>query len=332
MENLYNLFTDLEIVSVQSISENQAFASVNLNPNITWAKFTLTDDLPNGNKQRVPKEEFENLISTGIYMPIKMEAGTSGGDHAGSIPLGTIAHLKVDNNKVKGLAALWNQERPLDIDLIKEEYKSGKPLRLSWELAYAKAEKEDDISSLKGIQLMAVTIVGNPAYGDRTLIEALSSAKAEKMEDTKEMDLEKTVEDLKNQIEVLDKDNKNLKAELDVRSSELEKASAELVTLTEFKDSVEKERKETEKLVLVKEKFSEAELKKDNEYFVENKELFLEMSETALNFMLQEMVSGMTKASLEDNGSGEVPNLTSVGAKEFSIKELAQSLRERNNK
>lgn len=334
MEQLYNLLTNLELIDIQAVEENQAFASVNLNPNITWAKFTLTDDQPNGNKQRVPKEEFENLIKTGIYMPIKMTLGTHEGEHSGSSPLGAIAHLKVDNNRIKGLAALWNQERPEDILLLKEKYKEGTQIRLSWELAYATAEEENDgVKALRGVQLLATTIVGNPAYGDRTPIEALASLEAEKMEGTKKMDLEKTVKDLEQKVADLEKEKENLETSLSEKASELEKANSELGSLKEFKENIEKEQAEAERLIAIKGKFKEASLEKENEYFVDNKEMLLSMTDAALDFMLQEMVAGLNKSKASKNDDGtEIPPIASDQLREFSIKELAKALRERKSK
>lgn len=328
MEKLYSFLTNLELVDIQAVEENQAFASVNLNPNITWAKFTLTDDQPNANKQRVPKEEFENLINTGIYMPIKMEFNTHIGEHEGSLPLGTIAHLKVDSNRIKGLAALWNQERPKDVELLRAKYKDGEPLRLSWELAYSKAEVEEDgTEALRGVSLLATTVVGRPAYGDRTSIEALSTANAGKMEEDNKMDYEKIIEDLKKEISDLTEKTQELQSSLDSKASELDTANSELEDLREFKQTIEKDRLEAEKLATIKEKFAEVKIEKDNEYFVSNREMLLSIDEKALDFMLQEMVAGLSTSASKKPSSDGIPPIVSDDLKEFTIKEMAELLR-----
>lgn len=328
MEKLYSFLTNLELIDIQAVEENQAFASVSLNPNITWAKFTLTDDQPNANKQRVPKEEFENLMNTGIYMPIKMELNTTLGEHEGSLPLGTIAHLKIDSNRIKGLAALWNQERPNDVRLLKEKYKEGEPLRLSWELAYSKAEVEEDgTESLRGVSLLATTVVGRPAYGDRTPIEALSTTNAGKMEDNNEMDYEKIIEDLKKELSDLKAEYEKVQGMAETKASELETANSELEDLREFKNNIEKERLEAERLITIKEKFAEVKLEKDNDYFVSNKEMFLSLDDKALDFMLQEMVAGLSTSASKKPASEEIPAIVSDGTKEFTIKEMADLLR-----
>src|SRR5689334_5002936 len=67
---------------------------------ITWAKFILTDDKPNGNRQRVPKEEFENILKTGLFKPVKMAVGEIADGHEDSKPLGVITNLKIEGNKI----------------------------------------------------------------------------------------------------------------------------------------------------------------------------------------------------------------------------------------
>ncbi len=138
-------------------AENEAFAAISLNPAVTWAKFILTDSEPNLNKQRIPETEFENLIRTGVYMPIKMALGEIKDGHDEAIPIGVISHLKRASNQIQGLAALWDRERPEDIQYIKERYTNKKPLQLSWEVFYEQAvEKEDGIADLTGTALRAV--------------------------------------------------------------------------------------------------------------------------------------------------------------------------------
>ena len=48
---------------VELIGKDDAFAMAQqLNPYVTWVRFILTDDKPNGNGDRIPLEEFSNLI------------------------------------------------------------------------------------------------------------------------------------------------------------------------------------------------------------------------------------------------------------------------------
>ena len=154
--------------SVQLLEEdNEAFASFNLNPTLAWIKFILTDDKPNGNMMRIPKEEFSNLIATGLYMPIKMATEEISPGHDGTTPIGVITHLKEDKDagRIRGLACLWEKERPEEVKLIRERYSAKEPLDLSWEILYEdETVNEDGIIDLHGTVLRATTLVGEPAY------------------------------------------------------------------------------------------------------------------------------------------------------------------------
>ena len=157
----------------------EAYASeVMKNPAVTWAKFILTDDKPNGNMQRVPLEEFANLINSGLYMPIKMSEGEIAPGHEGADPLGTIAHLKVDGDKILALAALWTAERPADVEYIRSLVNSGEDVNISWEILFGDYSMSDQgIMELRDVALKAATIVKNPAYRGRTPILAVAAKK-----------------------------------------------------------------------------------------------------------------------------------------------------------
>jgi len=152
--------------------DNIAFAGVNLNPLVRWVKFILTDDKPNANNQRIPREEFSNLIKTGLYMPIKTAPMDSVEKrHFNAGPIGAITHLKIEDDKVLGLAALWEKERPEDVEKIVEAVKNGEQIDLSWEIAYSDREiEESGVEVLKDVALLGTTIVDIPAYEGRTPI------------------------------------------------------------------------------------------------------------------------------------------------------------------
>ncbi|MCX8010063.1 MAG: hypothetical protein N3A61_02825, partial [Ignavibacteria bacterium] len=168
------LQTPLEILT------NEAVASIGLNPFFKWAKFVLTDDDVNLNNQKVPESEFDNIISTGIYTPIKMDFGKISDGHktAEKKPIGVITHIKkdeIDNRKVLvALAALWKKERPEDVDLLKEMIDAGEPPKVSWEISYHDSEFDGKAEILKGTILTGVAIVANPAYADRTKFLAIA--------------------------------------------------------------------------------------------------------------------------------------------------------------
>lgn len=174
MEKTVNFETEIELIN----DDNNSFASVSLNPYFQWAKIVITDDLPNLNKQRVPLEEFDNLIRTGVNTPIKMARGgiSPGHPEAFGNPIGVLAQLIKESNKVIALAALWKKERPDDIARLKEMYASGNPPKVSWEISYQESIDESGVEALKGTSLDGIAIVGNPAYSGRTAFVAMSSA------------------------------------------------------------------------------------------------------------------------------------------------------------
>ena len=83
LRNVVELLNDEEVKSEMG----EAFASFMLNPTVTWAKFILTDDRKNANGERVPKEEFHNLLRTGVHMPVKMALGEISQGHPDTKPL-----------------------------------------------------------------------------------------------------------------------------------------------------------------------------------------------------------------------------------------------------
>lgn len=177
---------------VEFITENQvkamvgeANASLMLNPTVAWAKFILTDNLPNGNNQRVPTEEFDNLILSGLHMPIKMAEGKIDSGHDNSKPLGVITHLKKEKDPltnadiIVALAALWANERPSDVAYVRELMDAGEDVNVSWELGYRDSTvNESGVEDFIDVVLKAVTLVTKPAYQGRTRFLSVA-AKAE---------------------------------------------------------------------------------------------------------------------------------------------------------
>lgn len=310
------------------IKENEAEASVSLNPSLSWAKIVVTDSKPNANKHRIPEEEFENLMRTGIYTPIKMFPGSISEGHENTIPLGVISHLKRVGDKLIALAALWKRERPEDISLLKEMYEKGDPPNVSWEIAYGSSDIDDDgIENLRETVLNALVVVGRPAYTGRTAFTAIASKNEDN--NTSEDDNIKMDE-----LEKLQKQNEELSNELGLLKNELqaEKESKvtiekELEELREYKSSIEEEKEKEAHLNSIKQKFSEAGLSMEDKYFEDNGEKFLAMDEESLNFIIQEFVAFSSKK--EDNqleASKKAPNVTGNKVN-LSTKEIVDSLK-----
>lgn len=283
-EKIFNLETSFDLVDELPDEYKEALAAVSLNPAFNWAKLVLTDDAPNANGQKVPLEEFSNLIRTGYFAPIKMAKGKINEGHEDSEPLGVITHLKQTDNQIRCMAALWSRERPGDIEYLKNKYEKGEPLNISWEILYTDSRKnENGVEELLGTSLRAATIVGMPAYAGRTPITALASVenKEEGILDEKEL------EQLKADLEKAKLEVSELQSKLNMQSSELE----ELASLREYKSAIEAEKAKIEKLMAIKVKFSSAGIEKEEVYFETNSEMLLKMDEQALDFFIQELVS-----------------------------------------
>lgn len=165
-------------------SELEAFAAER-DPYKTWIHFILTDDKPNKNNQRIPKEEFASLEATAKFMPIKKIVGGIGDVHDGAVPMGSIAETKITENdhisRLEALAALWTKEYPDDIAHLKYLFDEGTPINFSWEVGYQTAEEDIEypgVEKLTGCSMRAATIVGMPAYGDRTRTLAMAAEEA----------------------------------------------------------------------------------------------------------------------------------------------------------
>ncbi len=183
----------LEFVPTDEVPDEilNAEASLMLNPYVRWAKFIFTDDQPNGNNERTPVEEFDNMIRSGIHMPIRMGGASEDKEHNNASPIGVITHLKKEVkevagkvvNQIVGLAAFWLKERPGDVTYIKEKIDNNEEVNLSWFLgAQDKVLAPDGVYDWKGISVQSIDIVDRPAYQGRTRIIAMAAKKTDKQE------------------------------------------------------------------------------------------------------------------------------------------------------
>lgn len=337
----------------------EAFSSLLLNPTVTWAKFVLTDDRRNANGERIPQSEFQNLIISGIHMPVKMAIGEISQGHPGTKPLGTITHLKEIKTEdgasaLVALAALWGQERPSDVEYIKKRFAEKEPVDVSWEILYEDAvlNEESESMDLLGTVLRAATIVGNPAYTGRTPF--LSIAAKKKSDAT--IDPENIAEDELNEIEQLKADLAEAQRKLDEATAKItEKETAlaesqaevtrltdevtakegELAPLREFKQAADAEQEKATKLENIKTKFVEAGIEKDDEYFDKNTDRLIAMNDEQLDFMLQELkvFAEASNTSTASTKKTKIPALkSSDDSEELSPKEIGRALRERGKK
>lgn len=286
--NNYQIITDFEFVDEPT---NEAQASLTANPTVSFAKFIFTDDKPNRNKQRIPKEEYPNILRTGINMPVKMASGAISDGHKGAIPIGVITHLKEENDVILGIAALWKKERPEEVALLRTMAQQNKHPQLSWELFYDDSKTDESgVEDLFGVIVGGTTVVGLPAYSGRTPILAMSSVKDNTVED-----------ELKQKIADLEKELADARAALSEKD-------AELAPLKEYKAAIEQKELEAQKFASVKTKFQEAGIVRDESYFDSNKEKLLAMSEDALSFLVQEVAAFATLAP-KTEASVRIPNI-----------------------
>lgn len=149
-------------------------AEAEAHPLLTWMEFVFADNKPNGNMQGIPTEAFPSVISTGQFMPIKMDEGKIGG-HTSSKPLGVIRDMSQAQDHISGTAAIWHKERPSDVALLRESYANGEPLDISFELIYSEFEVDDNgVEWLLDPVVRAATIVSNPAYEGRTPVLSIA--------------------------------------------------------------------------------------------------------------------------------------------------------------
>jgi len=146
------------------------------NPNLGWLEFILTDAEPNENSQGIKKEAFAGLIQTGLFMPIKMAIGEIRPDHSDAKPLGAIAALDADEDKILGKAALWKIEREGDYKILTAMSSRGEPINISWEVVYTESEVDDNnVEWLDDPVLTGATIVSMPAYAGRTPVLSVAA-------------------------------------------------------------------------------------------------------------------------------------------------------------
>jgi hypothetical protein len=168
--------TSFDVLATPYIGEDQATAEVITDNHSMWLKFVFTDDEPNLNSQGVAEDEFENLIKTGAHKPFKKALGSLAEDHANAVPIGTIAAMRQEGNQIVAIASIWQEEFPEEAELIRTAYAAKQKLGVSWEIFYKDTEVDDKGTSwLKECSTRAATLVGNPAYGNRTPILAVAA-------------------------------------------------------------------------------------------------------------------------------------------------------------
>jgi hypothetical protein len=346
-----NIVTDIVQLNIEKDKfdlPKEVLAAISKNPTLRWIKFILTDDAPNANNQRIPKEEFSNLVQTGIHMPIKMSQGYIREGHEYAVPIGSITSLVERKSFVEGIAGLWGKEYPGEVELLKELSASDeeKP-QLSWEILYTDSEMENDgVEAFSGTALAAATVVGMPAYEGRTPITLMASKESNSDYRIKTEELHTMEEELKklqSRVDVLEKENEtledslaSLKEEHDTLKAEHKTLSTEKDELAEFKAEIEAAKEKEEKLERVKSLFSESGVELPAEFLDddEKRESLLAMDYSQLEFLMQELaIFASSEDEEEDDDGGEekaskkkhLGSKTTLNPKSKRVKEMTPS-------
>jgi uncharacterized small protein (DUF1192 family) len=301
---------NFDVLSYSIIETDQDYeeAAVSRNPRVAWAKFVFTDDQPNLNNKRVPIDEFNNIIKTGVHMPIKMQEANVQGEHSLSIPIGVITNLAKQDNKVVGLAALWKEERPEDVALIQESYASKEPLKLSWELFYTDSEEEaNGVEALKGTTVRGITFVGKPAYDGRTNVYEMAEQQSNE-EDIHLTENETKVTELEAQIATLTERVNALTSELETKSSELTSVNSE-------RDAAEAK---AQVLSTRRNALKEAGVNLSDEDFASRQDKILGMDDDMFAFYAQELVAFSATKNTNETAvpaTSQVPDVSGIDPK-----------------
>lgn len=165
-------------ITLNSKFQIRSEASFLDNPNVRRVSFIITDDKPNANYEGIRAAQFMQLAASAMYMPIKMAEGGIAHGHYGAIPLGVITGAEIreqsDLTQIYGEGVLWQAERPADVAYF-ASVTNSRGAYLSWEIAYSQEEVDEmGVTWLLDPVLLAVTIVADPAYGNRTPVTSAS--------------------------------------------------------------------------------------------------------------------------------------------------------------
>jgi len=178
------------IAIAEIVEQESSDDSPKVNPYLTVAKFVLADDkgaplstAPAGLLQGIEYEDFDEVIRTGIHMPIKMKyTGQGAGNHLGSYVIGHITELhkaKAEDgtNQILADAVLYTEEFPEEIEYLKKAHANHEAPGISYEIVYEDSIVRNGVQWIKKLITTAATFVRDPAYGTRTALLALASAK-----------------------------------------------------------------------------------------------------------------------------------------------------------
>lgn len=219
-------------------------AGKGVNPFLTVARFIFADDGGNENNQGIEVEDFDEVAESAINMPVKMNfSGTRVENHLGSYVVGHITEMKKSTaesgaNQLEATAVLYKDEYPEEVTYLRESFASGEAPGVSYEIAYEDSVIKDGIQWIKKLVTCAATFVRTPAYGKRTALLALASAKTDSEFNDTLISLAAQAEEIENPTPSNEGGNnvdelEKAKAELDTVKAEAETKTAEVARLIE---------------------------------------------------------------------------------------------------
>lgn len=307
-------------------------------PNRQELRFVFTDYKPNKNKQGVPRAEAENVINTGLNMPVKINFSSSKAKgHLGAFPIGPILSLREEGDQIVGEAIVWRNAFPDVADYLEKASAESGGVQFSWELLYSDSEIDTEgVQWLKGIVTDGITIVDTPAYEGRTPLLALAEEQIFMDE------LQKRVEELTAQVTTLtasvaekDKQIADLQASVAEVQKERDTLSAEAETLRTFKTETEKAQAEASLLDTRKKQIAEAGIEMSDETFAGRKDLFITMSDDAFKAYVDDLsaVAKHSRASASANERIIFPDpSTGSNDQKVSIDDMVKALRSHRGK
>lgn len=328
----------------QSLSNERPLSSGNYNTAVMYGRayaeadqphplqkkirFVFTDFLPNGNKQGVPETEAENVITSSLYMPVKINFdGQASKGHNGAEPIGPIIMMQKEQSQIIGSAVVWVENNQDIVDYLLSASAETDGVQFSWELFYHDSELDDNGTEwLHGIVSAGICIVDDPAYKGRTPLLAIAEQQAEKQKaEGNQMDelqaqvqalterlytmmeaLYAALDEAKPQIDttnVEDDFNKlldklrGMASQFSETKSQAETLQQEVVALREFKAQVETEAHRQETISARKAAFVDAGIKISDEAFSQKETRILAMDDEAFAAYLSDLKEAIQQVS-----------------------------------
>lgn len=289
------------------------------NPLQTNLEFIFTDFAANKNKQGIPESEADNIVATGLYMPVKtnyISGGVKG--HAGSQPVGPIIALEKSEDRVIGKAILWRDEfSDLDEYLREAFAESSDGVQFSWEVYHQDSEIDDSgVEWLKGCVVGGITIVSNPAYQGRTPLLALS-------EEKETMELEELKQALSEALaKIAELETKLTETQAYTDGIEAVKAEVlqELESLREYKKSAE--------ATAIAESRKASLLDAGIENFESRKEFYCSLSDELFAQYVSDLRAVRGTKSVSSAQTNELPEPIHGGQEEITVQDIVKNYKE----